>query len=120
MEDESMEFVFNDIPEGFFKARVSRIKRENGIFGQYLRITFLIIEEGQLNHYQFSGTVKPTLLKQSKFYRWISNILGYSPDHKISTQQIIGRECFVYVARQNNHYCVIDVSTNPDGVSPPF
>jgi hypothetical protein len=117
---EVMEFVFNDIPEGFFKARVSQIKKENGIFGQYLRITFTIIEEGQLNHYTFSGIVKPILLKQSKFYRWISNILGYSPDHKISTQDIIGKECFVYVARQNNYYCVIDVSTSPNNLSPPF
>ncbi len=115
-----MEFVFNDIPEGFFKARVSQIKKENGIFGQYLRITFTIIEEGQLNHYQFSGIVKPILLKQSKFYRWISNILGYSPDQKVSTQDIIGKECVVYVARQNNYYCVIDVSASPGNLSPPF
>lgn len=115
-----MEFIFNDIPEGFFKARVSQIKKENGAFGQYLRITFTIIEEGELNRYKFSGIVKPILLKQSKFYRWICNILGYSPDHKISTQDIIGKECIVNVAKQNNYYCVIDVSRSPDGGSPPF
>jgi len=110
----NMEFIFNDIPEGFFKAKVSQIKEENGRFGQYLRLTFTIIEEGQLNHYKFSGIVKPTLLKQSKFYRWISNILGYLPNHKISTQDLIGKECFVYLLRQNNFYCVFDVSSSPD------
>ena len=115
-----MKFTFNDIPEGIFKARVSQIKKENGAFGQYLRITFTIIEEGQLNHYKFSGIVKPTLLKQSKFYRWISNILGYSPDHTISTEDIIGKECFVFVTRQNNYYCVTDVTMCPDAASPPF
>ncbi len=114
-----MEFTFNDIPDGFLKARVSGIKKETGRFGQYLRLSFTIIEEGQLNNYKFSGIVKPTLIKQSKFYRWISNILGYLPDHQISTDEIIGKECFVYVARQNNYYCVIDVSTIPDE-TPPF
>lgn len=115
-----MEFVFNDIPEGFFKAKVSQIKEENGRFGDYLRLTFTIIEEGQLNHYKFSGIVKPTLFKQSKFYRWISNILGYLPDHKISTQDIIGKECFVYLVRQNNFYSVFDVSSSPDDEPHPF
>jgi hypothetical protein len=115
-----MEFVFSDIPEGFFKAKVCRIKKENGAFGQYLRITFTIIQEGELSHYKFSGIVKPTPLKQSKFYRWISNILGYSPDHVISTDDIIGKECFVYLARHNNYYYVTDVSMSPDDISPPF
>ena len=110
----NIEFVFNDIPEGFFKARVSEIKEENGKFGHYLRLIFTIVEQGQLNHYKFSGIVKPTLLKQSKFYRWISNILGYLPDHKISIHDIIGKECFVYLVRQNNFYYVFDVSSNPD------
>lgn len=115
-----MEFLFNDIQEGFFKAKVSKIKEENGTYGKYLRITFTIIQEGELNHYKFSGIVKPTPLKQSKFYRWISNILGYFPDHTISTEEIIGKECLVYIAKHNNYYCVMDVPMNPDNMPPPF
>jgi hypothetical protein len=43
-----MEFLFTDIPEGFFKAKLSQIKKEKGTFGQYLRLTFIITEEGKL------------------------------------------------------------------------
>jgi hypothetical protein len=109
-----MEFIFTDIPERFFKAEVSEIKEENGAYGPYLRLIFTIIERGELTHYRFSGIVKQSSLKQSKFYRWITNILGQQPDFKISIQDIIGRECFVCLAKKNNYYSVTDVSTNPD------
>ena len=87
-----MDFIFTDIPERFFKAEVSEIKEENGAYGSYLRLIFTIVEQGELTHYRFSGIVKPSSLKQSKFYRWITNILGQQPDFKISIQDIIGRE----------------------------
>ena len=109
-----MEFIFKDIPEGFFKAKLSNISEENGAYGPYLRLTFTIIEEGVINHYRFSALLKPIPLKQSKFYRWMTNILGQKPDHKFSTQDILGKECFVYLAKKNNYYSVIDVSTKPD------
>jgi hypothetical protein len=105
-----MEFVFTDIPEGFFKAKVSQIKKENGAFGQYLRLTFTIIENSQLINCKFSGIVKPTPLKQSKFYRWITNILGYPPEGPLRSEDIIGQECMIYLAKQKNFYTVIDVS----------
>lgn len=109
-----MEFIFKDIPEGFFRAKLSEVRQQNGIYGPYLRLIFTIIEEGELNHFRFSGIVKPTPLKQGKFYRWITNILGHQPDHKFSTQDIIGKDCRIYLAKQNNFYSVIDVSSAPD------
>jgi len=109
-----MEFIFEDIEKGFYKAKVSEIKEENGIYGSYIRLIFTIIEEGKLTNYRFSGIVKPTSLRQSKFYRWITNILGQKPDIKISTQDIIGRECFVYLDKKNKYYSVVDVSMNPN------
>lgn len=105
-----MEFVFTDIQEGFFKAKLSQIKKENGSFGQYLRLTFTITENGQFYQCKFSGIVKPTPLKQSKFYRWITNILGYPPDGTLRSEDIIGQECMIYLAKQKNFYTVIDVS----------
>jgi hypothetical protein len=105
-----MEFLFTDIPEGFFKAKLSQIKKEKGTFGQYLRLTFIITEEGKLKNYKFSGIVNPNPLKQSKFYRWITNILGYPPEGALRSEDIIGRECKIYLAKQNNYYTVIDVS----------
>lgn len=109
-----MEFIFKDINEGFFKAKLSQIKKANGKYGRYLRLIFTIIQEGELYNCRFCGIVKPNPLKHSKFYRWITNILGYEPSHKIATEDIIGKECLIYLAKQNNYYSVIDVSTNPD------
>lgn len=105
-----MEFIFKDIPEGFFKAQLSHIKEANGAWGPYLRLTFAIIEEGEFTDYKFYGFVKPVLLKQSKFYRWVTNILGYPPGHNFCDQDLIGKECKVFLAKQNNYYTVIDVS----------
>lgn len=109
-----MEFTFKDIPEGFFKAKVSQIKEQMGAYGPYLRLTFTIIETGELNHYKFAGIVKPTPLKQSKFYRWITNILGYPPDHKFCTADILDKECLIYLAKKNNYYSVLDISMKSD------
>jgi hypothetical protein len=109
-----MEFMFTDIPEKFFKAKLSGIKKGNGAFGQYLRLTFTITEKGQLMQCKFSGIVKPNPLKQSKFYRWITNILGYPPEATVRSEDIIGQECMIYLAKQKNFYTVMDVSMKKD------
>ena len=109
-----MEFVFTDIPERFFKAKVSQIKKQNGSFGQYLRITFTITENGLLNQCKFAGIVKPNPLKHSKFYRWITNILGYPPNGTLRSEDIIGQECLIYLAKQKNFYTVTDVAMITD------
>ena len=109
-----MEFVFSDIPEKFFRAKVSGIKKQNGNFGLYLRITFTITENGLLNHCKFAGIVKPHPLKQSKFYRWITNILGYPPEGTVRSEDIIGQECMIYLAKQKKFYTVMDVSMKKD------
>lgn len=110
-----MEFIFKEIPEGLLKARLLQIKKAEGAWGPYLRLVFTIIEEGELTDYKFSGMVKPIPLKQSKFYRWVTNILGYPPDDKFCTQDLIGKECMVYLCKQNNYYTVLDVSPKRDG-----
>jgi hypothetical protein len=109
-----MEFVFTDIPQRFFKAKLSQIKKENGSFGQYLRLTFTVTENGHLFHCKFSGIVKPNPLKQSKFYRWITNILGYPPDGTLRSEDIIGHECMIYLVKQKNFYTVTDVAMITD------
>jgi hypothetical protein len=109
-----MKIIFKDIPEGFFKAEVTEIREENGEYGPYLRIIFTIIQEGELAYYRFSGFVKPTPLRQSKFYRWIKNILGKEPDDKFSTQDIIGKECMVHLSKQDKYYSVTDIAINPN------
>ena len=66
-----MKFTFKDIEEGIYKAKVSEIKKDQGPFGPFFRLTFTIVD-GELKNYRFPGFVKPTALKQSKFYRWVT------------------------------------------------
>lgn len=113
-----MKILFKDIPTRFIKAQVSEIKEEEGIYGPYLRIIFSILEEGELAHYRFSGFVKPNPLKISKFYRWVTTILGKEPDDTFSTNDMIGRQCMVSLSKQDKYYCVKDVSMKPNGAIP--
>ena len=110
-----MNILFKDIPNRFIKAQVSEIKEEEGIYGPYLRIIFSILEEGELAHYRFSGFVKPNPLKISKFYRWVTTILGKEPDDTFCTNDMIGRECMVSLSKQDKYYCVKEVSMKPNG-----
>jgi len=105
-----MEIIFKVIPDGFFKAKVAEIIEKNGPYGCYLRIIFTIIQEGDLAHYRFSGFIHPTALKPSKFYRWVTNILGTEPDTTFRTQDMIGKECLVYLTKHNNYYSVKEVA----------
>lgn len=108
-----MKITFKDIPTGLFKAKVYDIKEAKGPYGPYLQIVFTIIERGELLHYRFSGCVKPSALKQSKFYRWVTNILGEEPKSMFSTNDMIGKECLISLSKQNDFYCVVDVSMIP-------
>ena len=67
-----MKFTFKDIQQGTYQAKVSGLKQEKGPFGPFIRLTFTIVF-GELKNYKFCGVVKPTNLKQSKFYRWITH-----------------------------------------------
>lgn len=103
-----MQINFKDIPGGFHKARLSDIKEETNIYGQYLKLIFTI-SEGELSHYRFSGLIKPTPIKQSKFYRWVTNILGKEPDDQFCTEDMIDKECKVLLAKRKRFYIVTEV-----------
>lgn len=109
-----MKVKFLDIQDGFFRAKVSEIKEGNGVYGPYLRIVFTIIEKGNLNHYKFAGIVKPIPLKQSKFFRWVTNILGEPPDDPFCLNELLDKECIIFIAKKDKYYSVIDVSRKPD------
>ena len=104
-----MNITFTDIKEGFYKAEVSLIKEGKNRFGPFLRLIFTITE-GQLKHYRFSGFVSPSPFKQSKFYRWVTNILGQQPQSKFSTNSLIGKQCIVYLSKGKKDYLVTDIA----------
>jgi hypothetical protein len=109
-----MKIKFLDIQDGAFRAKVSEIKEGDGIYGPYLRIVFTIIEKGTLNHYTFAGIVKCIPLKQSKFFRWVTTILGEPPDDSFSVNELLGKECIIAIAKKDTYYSVIDVFRKPD------
>jgi hypothetical protein len=109
-----MKFTFRDIQEGAYNAKVSQIKEDQGPFGPFLRLTFTIVA-GELKNYKFSGVVKPTDLKQSKFYRWVTNILGQQPADDLDTNDLIGKECLILLSKVKDFYSVTDVYMENNG-----
>lgn len=105
-----MKITFKDIPPRFLKAKVAEVKEKKGNYGTYLQIIFRVQEES-LKYYKFTALIKPNPLKISKFYRWVNNILGYEPDDNFSTEDLIGKECFIFLTKKNKYYTVLDVSS---------
>ncbi len=108
-----MKIQFKEIA-GFYKARLSKIKEERNIYGSYIRLIFTIIE-GDLKNYRFSGCVKPTPYTTGKFYRWVTNLLGYEPEGEFCIENVIGKECLVHLTKHKNFYIVNEVSMKRNG-----
>lgn len=103
-----MKVNFKEIEEGLYKAMICQISEDSGPYGPFLRIVFTITD-GELKHYRFSGFIKPSNLKQGKFYRWVVNILGKEPQHEFYTEELIGKECVVSLSKQKRCYAVTEV-----------
>lgn len=103
-----MQIKFKDMEEGLYEARLLQIKKQTSLYGEYLKFIFTITE-GELINYRFSGAVTPTPIKQSKFYRWTTNILGREPDPCFSTEEMIGKYCRIFLVKQKKLYIVKDV-----------
>jgi hypothetical protein len=104
-----MNITFLSPSQEFYKAIVSDVKEKNTKYGLYLRIIFSI-QEGDLLNYKFSAFIKPTPLRYSNFYNWITNILGeFPPENTFSTDLLIDKKCIVQLKLKNNYYAVADV-----------
>lgn len=107
-----MDISFVDIKTGSYEAVLEKIIEGNSKFGQYLQFCF-IVTEGNLKNYKFSGFVNYSFLKKSKLYKWITKILGREPEDYFSTDQLIGKKCFIAISKTKSYYSVIDVSDEP-------
>lgn len=103
-----MQIKFKDIQEGLYEARVSQIKEEIGIYGVYLKLIFTITE-GELAYYRFPGLIKPTSIRQSKFYQWVTNIIGREPETEFSIYEMMGKECRICLSKVKDYYVVRNV-----------
>lgn len=104
-----MKFTFRDIEPAFYRARLLEIHKESGCWGEYMRLVFAITD-GELRGFKFSGFIKPATVKYSKFYRWVKNILGDDPPADFSDNDLIGKDCLVFISKKNDRfYCVTDV-----------
>jgi len=93
--------------QGMHKARLSEIHEKHGVYGPYLRLVFTVID-GEYKDFRFCGIVKPTPIRQGRFYKWVTNILGHEPD-EFSTEDLIGKVCRIYLSRKKDFYVVTDV-----------
>jgi len=95
-----------------YLAKVTSVKEKHGPYGLYLRFNFTVID-GDLKDWSFYGIVKPNTFKQSKFYRWITTILGNEPYETFSVNDLIGKECRIYLQRKikesKTYYSVADL-----------
>jgi len=109
-----MKFTFKEIKPDFYKAKLVDIKHESSSYGPYLRFIFSIID-GDLKTFKFSAIIKPTPLKHGKFYQWLTNILGKEPASEFSLDDMIGKECLVYLSnnKNKNYFTVTDVLMSP-------
>ncbi len=104
-----MKIRFKEIEEGRYKAKLSQIMEEKSVYGPYLKLIFTV-QGGELSHYRFTGAVNPTPIKNSKFYKWVTNILGREPEDEFCVEEMIGRECMIYLSKYKNYYSVTQVS----------
>ena len=102
-----MRLRFKDA-QGMHKARLSEIHEGHGVYGPYLCLVFTVID-GEFKDFRFSGLVQPALIRQGRFYKWVTNILGHEPN-EISTEDLIGKICMIYLSKKKDFYTVTDVS----------
>ena len=102
-----MRLRFKDA-QGMHKARLSEIHEGHGVYGPYLCLVFTVID-GEFKDFRFSGLVQPALIRQGRFYKWVTNILGHEPD-EFSTDELIGKICMIYLSKKKDFYTVTDVS----------
>ena len=103
-----MKIIFKDIKEGLYRAELSQIQQRMGKFGPYLHLLFTITES-ELENYKFSAFIKPNLMRNSKFHRWVTHILGHDPDYEFYTEDLIGKQCIVSLSKHRNSFVVSDV-----------
>ncbi|MCP4991637.1 MAG: hypothetical protein GY928_37930 [Colwellia sp.] len=103
-----MKIIFKDIKERNYRAELSNIQQRMGKFGHYLQLSFTITE-GELQNYTFSAYIKPNLIRNSKFHRWVSNLLGHDPDYEFYTHDLVGKHCIISLYKNKNLFVVSDV-----------
>ena len=95
-----MKLKFKDIVTGIYPAKITDIIEEYGPYGIFLRFHFTVTS-GDLKNWVFYGIVKPNTIKQAKFYRWVTIIMGKEPPSgDLDIFQIIGKECSIALERK--------------------
>jgi hypothetical protein len=107
-----MNIKFKDINPGNYPAKVTTINEEKGPYGEFLRFNFTITD-GDLKGWSFYGIVKPNPFKISKFYRWITTIMGEEPGGAFSISSLIGKQCRIFLQKKvkdnKTYYSVADL-----------
>lgn len=115
-----MNYKFKDITPGIYPAKITDIVQEEGPYGVFLRFHFTITH-GDLVDWSFYGLVKPYVFKQSKFYRWLTIIMGNEPaTDEWDIVQMIGKECHILLQKTTKgdkvYYSVRELATDQSDI----
>lgn len=101
-----MKIQFKNITDCLLKARVSDIEKKEGVYGPYVKFIFTVLE-GDWLHYKFSATASFLPLRQGKLFKWITDILGETPDNDFCLDELLGRQCLIGLSLRNHGYCYV-------------
>jgi hypothetical protein len=91
-------------PEGKYPATVHGIHEMDGSYGPVVRIDFKVTSDDEAEGGQVSGLANKRFSENTKLGRWITAILGRTPNigEEITAAQLTGKECCVVVRHKTS------------------
>jgi len=103
-----MGIKFINVEKSMHKAEVVEVKKKRNSYGEYIQILFTVTE-GNLRNYRFTGCCNFMPVKESRFYRWVKNILNEEPEENFDIEDLTKKECVISVAKRNDWYVVKEI-----------
>jgi hypothetical protein len=92
------------VPEGEYDAVPVDARLVEGPHGEMVRIDFMLAGDDDYDGRQVSGIASKRLSENTKLGRWVSAILGRTPEvgEELSAQALLHKECRVVVKHKTN------------------
>jgi len=103
----SQELVFQEpisaVPEGEYDATVVDVRRQDATHGKVMRFDFMI-DDDEAEGRQVSGMASDRPCENTKLGRWITAILGRTPEvgERVKFDDLHSKKCRVLVKHRKN------------------
>jgi len=108
-----MGIKFIDAEKSMYRAKIVEVKKKRNLYGEYIQILFTVTE-GDLKNCRFTGYCNFMPVKESRFYRWVKNILNEEPEHAFDIEDLNGKECVISLNKRNEWYVVKEIYSIDD------